>query len=181
MSIQYGRPHTTKTAQGVDSKTFKDEPSLDWTGPFKIVAVAPSPVANQPNGRLLGDELLYLDLPSNLSGPAAKPCVTVACFKPCANLYDADNMPRHIPAGFTQYVLHAFATKSPPYHATTDDIATPPIVIDVAKIIGHQCVNGRGGAIVVIYETRWESLLRPTWEQAFRHHILSYWAAGPAQ
>ena len=32
-----------------------------------------------------------------------------------------------ISAGLTQYVLHAFATKSPPYHVTTDDVSTPPI------------------------------------------------------
>ena len=73
-----------------------------------------------------------------------------------------------------------------PYHVTTDDIATPPVLIDVTKITGHQCVRGRGGAIAVRYETHWDSILRPTWEreldvQAFRHHILSYWAAGPAQ
>ena len=82
-------------------------------------------------------------------------------------------MPRHLPAGLTQYVLHVFATKSPPYHVTTDDVATSPILIEVAKITGHQCVRGRGGTIAVLYETHWDGLLRPTWEreldlQAFR-------------
>ena len=104
--------------------------------------------------------------------------------KPCASPYDANDIPRHLPVGLTQYVLHAFATKSPPYHITTDDVSTPPILIDVAKIIGHQCVRGRGGAIAVLYETHWNGILRPTWEreldlQAFRHLILSYWANGP--
>ena len=47
-------------------------------------------------------------------------------------------------------------------------------------------MRGRGGAIDVLYETQRDSILRPAWEreldlQAFRHHILSYWAAGPAQ
>ena len=172
--------------KGVDNKALGEKLSLNWTGPFKIVAVGPSAAATQPDGRPLGDKLLYLDLPSDLSGPAAKPRVTMARCKPYANPYDADDMPRHLPAGLTQYVLHAFVTRSPPYHVTTDDIATTPIFIDVAKITGHQCVRGRGGAIPVLYETHWESLLRPTWEreldfQAFHHHILSYWAAGPAQ
>ena len=95
-------------------------------------------------------------------------------------------MPRHLPAGLTQYVLHAFATKSPPYHVTTDDVATPPILIDVAKITGHQCVRGRGGTVAVLYEIHWDGPPRPTWEQeldlqAFRHHILSYWATEHAQ
>ena len=106
--------------------------------------------------------------------------------KRCANPYDADDMPRHLPAGLTQYVVHAFATKSPSYHVTTDDIATSPILIDVAKTTGHQCVRGRDGAIAVLYETHWNGLLRPMWEreldlQTFRLHILSYWAARPVQ
>ena len=121
-----------------------------------------------------------------MSGPATKPRVTVVRCKPCANPYDTSDMPRHLPAGLTQYVLHTLATKSPPYHVTTDDVATPPILLDVTKTTGHQCVRGRGGAIAVLYEIHWDGLLRPTWEreldlQAFRSHILTYWAAGPTQ
>ena len=167
-----------------DNKVLKEKLPLNWTGPFKIIAVGTSPATDTPDGRPLEDKLLYLDLPSNLSGPAAKPRVTVARCKPCANPYDADDIPRHLPAGLTQYVLHTFATKSPPYHVTTDDVSTSPILIDVAKITGHQCVRGRGGAIGVLYETHWNGILRPTWEreldlQAFRHLILAYRANGP--
>ena len=174
--------------KGVDNKVLKEKLSLNWTDLFTIVTVGSSPTADQPDGHPLGDKLLYLDLPSNLSGPTAKPRVTVARCKLCANPYDADDMLRHLPGGLTQYVLHAFATtgKSPPYRVTTDDIATTPILIDVVKITGHQCVRGRGGAVAVLYETHWDDLLRPTWEreldlQAFRRHILSYWATEPAQ
>ena len=112
--------------KAADNKVLKEKLSLNWTGLFKILAVGPAPAADTPDGRPLGDKLLYLDLPSNLSGPAAKPRVTVARCKPCDNPYDADDIPRHLPAGLTQYVLHAFATKSPPYHVTTDDVSTPP-------------------------------------------------------
>ena len=129
--------------KGADNKVLNEKLSLNWTGPFKIVTVGPSSAADTPDGRPLGDKLLYLDLPSNLSGPAAKPRVTVARCKPCANPYDADDIPRHLPAGLTRYVVHAFAIKSPPYHVTTDDVFTPPILIDVAKITGHQCVRGQ--------------------------------------
>ena len=128
--------------KGTDNKILKENLSLNWTDTFKIIAVGLSPADNQPDGRPLGDKLLYLDLPSSLSGPSAKPRVTVARCRPCANPYDAGDMPRHLPAGLTQYVLHAFASKSPPYHVTTDDVATPPILISVAKITGHQCVRG---------------------------------------
>ena len=170
--------------KGADNKVLKEKLSLNWTGPFKIIAVGPSSVADTPDGRPLGDKLLYLDLPSNFSGPDAKPRVTVAHCKPCANPYDADDIPRHLPAGLTQYVLHAFATNSPPYHVTVDDVSIHPILIDVAKITGHQCVRGRGGVIAVLYDTLWNGILRPTWEreldlQAFRHLILAYWANGP--
>ena len=165
--------------KSADNKVLKDKLSLNWTGPFKILAAGPSPAADTPGGRPLGDKLLYLDLPSNLSGPAAKPHVTVARCKPCANPYDVDDIPRHLPAGLTQYVLHVFTTKSPPYDVTTDDVSTPLILIDVAKITGHQCVRGRGGAIAVLHETHWNGTFRPTWEremdlQAFRHLILPY-------
>ena len=126
-----------------DHKVLKEKLSLNWTGHFKIIAVGPSPATDTPDGRPLGDKLLYVDLPSNLSGPAAKPRVAVARCKPCANPYDADDIPRHLPAGLTQYVLHAFATKSPPYHIITDNVSTPPILIDVAKITGHCSRPGR--------------------------------------
>ena len=170
--------------KSADNKVLKEKLSLNWTGPFKIIAVGPSSAADTPDGRPLGDKLLYFDLPSNLSGPVTKPRVTVARCKPCANPYDADVIPRHLPASLTQYVLHAFTTKSPPYHVTTDDVSTPPILIDVAKITGRQCVRGRGGAVAVLYETHCNGILRPTWEreldlQAFRHLILAYWENGP--
>ena len=113
--------------KSADNKVLKEKLSLNWTGPFKIIALGPSSAADTPDGRPLGDKLLYLDLPSNLSGPAAEPRVTVARCKPCANPYDADDISRHLPAGLTQYDLHAFATKSPPYHVNTDDFSTPPI------------------------------------------------------
>ena len=168
--------------KSADNKALKEKLSLNWTGPFKILAIGPSSAADTPDGRPLGDKLLYLDLPSNLSGPAAKPRVTVARCKPCANPYDADDIPRHLPAGLTQYVLHAFAAKSPSYHVPTDDVSTP--LNRCHYITGHQCVRGRGGATAVSYETHWNGILRPTWEreldlQAFRHLILAYWANGP--
>ena len=47
-------------------------------------------------------------------------------------------------------------------------------------------MRGQGGAIAVLFEPHRDGRLRTTWEreldlQAFRRHILPYWAAGPAQ
>ena len=44
--------------KGADNKILKEKPSLNWTGPFKIIAVGPAPAANTPDGRPLGDKLL---------------------------------------------------------------------------------------------------------------------------
>ena len=63
-----------------------------------MIAVGPSPAVDTPDGRPLGDKLLYLDLPSNLSGLAAKPRVTVArCNAICpTRLRDqVASIPRH--------------------------------------------------------------------------------------
>ena len=77
----------------IDNKVLKEKLSLNWTGPFNIIAVGPSPATDTLDGRPLANKLLYLDLPSNLSGPAAKSRVTVARCKSCANPYDADDIP----------------------------------------------------------------------------------------
>ena len=80
--------------KGADNKVLKEKLFLNLTDPFKIIDVGPSPAHSQPDGRPLGDTLLYLGLPSNMSGPAAKPCVAVGRCKPCANPHDADDMSR---------------------------------------------------------------------------------------
>ena len=162
LGLQYRCHYPKRSRNGADHNVSKRKMSLNWTGPFKVLAVDPCSAAANPDGHPLGDELLYLDLSSNLSGPAAKPRVTVALCKPCTNPYDTDDIPRHLPTGFRQYVLHAFATKSPPYHATSDDISTSPNLIEVAKIKGHQCVRGRSRAIAVSYDMHWKGILRPT-------------------
>ena len=76
--------------ENADYKVVKKKLSLNWTGPFEILSVGPCLATDTPDGRPLGDKLLYLDLPTNLSGPAAKPRVTMIRCKPCANPYDAD-------------------------------------------------------------------------------------------
>lgn len=71
--------------KGADNKVLKDKP--------KIIVVGPSLAADTSDGCPLGDRLSYLDLASNMSGPAVKPHVTVARYNPWANPYDADDMP----------------------------------------------------------------------------------------
>ena len=99
---------------GTDTKILKEKLSLNWTGPFKILAVGPSPSDSTPDGRPLTAKLLYLDLPHDMPGPDAHCRVSVARCKPCSNPHDTTDLPRYLPAGLNQHVLNHHITKSPP-------------------------------------------------------------------
>ena len=136
-----------------DAKVLKANLALNWTGPYKILAVGPCSAAETSDGSPLGSNLLYLDLPSDLPGSDARLRVTIERCKPCATPHDSWDMPKYLPAGLTQYVLNNFSKKSPPYHVTRDDVSTPLQRLDVEQITGHQSVRGRGGVIAVLYKT----------------------------
>ena len=91
-----------------------------------MLAVSPCSSAETPDGSPLGDNLLYLDFPSDLPGSNARRRVEIERCKPCANPHDSSDMPKYLPAGLTQYVLNNFSKKSPPYHVTQDDVSAPP-------------------------------------------------------
>ena len=110
------------TKAGTDSKVLKAKLSLNWTGPFKILAVGPSPAEATPDGRPLASKLLFLDLPNDMPGADAPCRVSVVRCKPCANPHDSSDLPRFLPAGLTSYVLNNYTSKSPPYHVTEDDV-----------------------------------------------------------
>ena len=172
--------------KGTDAVVLKTKLSLNWAGPHKIIAVGPAPASDIPDGRPLHDKLLYLDLPSDMPGRDSNRRVSVDRCKPCQNPDDIDDMPIHLPANLTKYVLNSFHVKSPPYHVTLEDVTTPPERLKVEQITGHQLVRGRGGVIAVLYETHWEGLLSPSWEreldlQHFRLQILRYWSGTPSQ
>ena len=172
--------------KGTDATVLKTKLSLNWNGPFKILAVGPTAAFDTPDNRPLQGKLLFLDLPSDLPGRDSKPRVSVKRCKPCHNPDDTCDIPKHLPADLTTYVLTASAAKSPPYHVTLDDITPPPERLEVEQITGHQLVRGRGGVIAVLYETHWTGLLSPSWEreldlQHFRRHILLYWSGKPTQ
>ena len=106
------------THQGVkantDAKVLTAKLALNWTGPYKVLAVGPCSAAEIPDGSPLGRNLLYLDLPSDLPGSDARRRVAIKRCKLCANPHDSGDMPQYLPAGLTQYVLNNFSKKSPP-------------------------------------------------------------------
>ena len=51
------------SGKGTENEVLKEKLTLNWTRPFKILAVGPCSAADTPNGHPLGDKLLYLDLP----------------------------------------------------------------------------------------------------------------------
>ena len=95
-----------------DAKVLKAELALNWTVPYKILAVGPCSDAETPDVLPLGSNLLYLDLPSDLPGSDTCRCVAIERCKPCANPHDNGDMPKYLPAGLTQYVLNNFSKKS---------------------------------------------------------------------
>ena len=172
--------------KGTDATVLKTKLSLNWNGSFKILAVGPTASSDTPDNRFLQDKLLLLDFPSDLPGLDSKPRVSVERCKPCHNPDDTSDIPRHLPADLTTYLLTASDTKFPPYHVTLDDVTPPPERLEVEQITGHQLVRGRGGFIAVLYETHWTGLLSPSWEreldlQHFRRHISLYWSGKPTQ
>ena len=76
---------------------------------IKVLAVGPCSSADAPDGSSLGNNLLYLDLPSDLPGSDARRRVAIERFKPCDNPHDSSNMPKYLPAGLTRYVLNTFS------------------------------------------------------------------------
>ena len=58
---------------GTDAKVLKEKLSLNWTWPFKILAIGPSPAEATPDVRPLAAKLLYADLPNDMPGADA-PC-----------------------------------------------------------------------------------------------------------
>ena len=83
-----------------DAGVLKAKLALNWTGPYKILAVGPCTAAASPDGRPLGDKLVFLDLSPDLPGPDAKRRVSVVRCKPCLNPHDTTDMPRYLPAGY---------------------------------------------------------------------------------
>ena len=73
----------------MDTKVVKAKHALNWTDPYKVLAVGPCSTAETRDGPPLGDNLLYLDLPSNLPGSDAFRCVAIERCKPCL-LYTSD-------------------------------------------------------------------------------------------
>ena len=76
-----------------DAKVLKAKLALNWAGPYKVLAVGPSSSADTPDASTLGNNLLYLDIPSDLPGSDARRRVAIERCKPCANLTTAETCP----------------------------------------------------------------------------------------
>ena len=70
---------------GTGAKVLKTKLSLNWTGPFKILADGSHPAEAIPDGRPLAAKLLYLDLPNDMPGADAPCRVSVVRLQPCTS------------------------------------------------------------------------------------------------
>ena len=82
-----------------DAKVLKAKHALNWTDPYKVLAVGPCSSTETADGSPLGDNLLYLDFPSDLSGSDAHWRVAIECGKPCANPHDSSDVAKYLPGG----------------------------------------------------------------------------------
>ena len=84
---------TSTIRQGVkantDAKVLKAKHALNWTGPYKVLAVGPCSSADTPDGSPIGDNLLYLHVPSDLHGSDARRRVAIERCKPCSYPHDS--------------------------------------------------------------------------------------------
>ena len=169
-----------------DDQVLKAKLSLPWTGPFKILAVGPAAASGTPDGRPLGSHLLYLELPSDMPGADSRARVSVHRCKPCHSAHDIDDLPAHLPAALSKYVLHSFGTKCPPSSVDAEDVAPSPEFLELDHISEHQLVRGRGGFLAVLFKAHWIGLATPSWEREadlhqFRRKILLYWSGDVCQ
>ena len=126
------------TKAGTDSKVLKAKLSLNWTRPFKIIAVGPSPAEATPAGRPLVSKPLYFDLSNDMTGAGAPCRVSVVRYGPCGNPHNSPDLPRFLPEGLRPYVLDNCIFKSPTYHVTEDDVTVPIERLEVEKITSHR-------------------------------------------
>ena len=169
-----------------DAKVLKAKLSINWTGPYKVLAVGPCTPADTPDGSPLGDKLLYLHLPSRHAWRGCSPARYGATLQALCQPLRPRRHAQEFSSGIGAIRVQQLLQESPPYHVTQDDVSTPLRRLEVEKITGHQSVRGRGRVITVMYETHWTGLSGPSWEremdlQLFRHEILRYWAGTPNQ
>ena len=146
-----------------NAKVLKAKLLLNWTSPYKVLAIGPCSSTDIPDGSPLSAKFLYLDLRSDVPGAEAHQRASVQCCKLCANPHDRGDMPKYSPAGLTQYVLNNISKEPPPCHVTQNGVSTHLQRLEVEKITGHQSDPDQGGVIAVVYETHWTRL--PFWER----------------
>ena len=78
-----------------DAKVLKAKLALNWTGPYNVFAVGPCSSSETLDGSPLGDNLLYLNLPSDLPDSDARRRVAIERCKPCVNPHDSSDMPKY--------------------------------------------------------------------------------------
>ena len=113
------------TKADTDPNVLKAKLSLNWTGPYKVLAVGPCNPACTPDGSSVGATLLYFDLPSDMPGVDARRRVSVQPCKPCANSHDDGNMPKYVASGVDAICAQEFLRDLSPYHVTQDDVSIP--------------------------------------------------------
>lgn len=87
-----------------NAMVLKTNLSLNWNGPFDILAVGPAPASHTPDNRSLQCKFLSIDLPTDLTLRGSNHRVAVEERKPCRNPEDIHGIPKYLPSGLTTRV-----------------------------------------------------------------------------
>ena len=112
MAVEYGLQYSPRRESRNGCKGDQDQFAQNLTGLYKIFAVGPCPFSDILDGSPLGDKLLCLDLPTNMSGADAHRRISVESCKPSTYPHDRGDMPKYLMDGLTLYVLNNFTIKS---------------------------------------------------------------------
>ena len=79
-----------------DANVINDVLALNWTGLYKVLVLSLCSSAGTPDGFPLGDNLFYLDLPSDLPSSDGRRHVAIERCKSCDNPHDSSDMPKYL-------------------------------------------------------------------------------------
>ena len=121
----WGYNSASTIRQGVkpntDAKVLKAKLSLNWTGPYTILAVGPCSAAETPDGSPLWSNLLYL---TSLPTCPVRTLVGVWRLNAASHAPTPTQGHAQIPTGGADAECAQYSKKLSPYHVTQDDVST---------------------------------------------------------
>ena len=127
-----------------DAKILKAKLALNWTGPYKVLAVGPCSAAETPGGSPLGSNLLYLNPTFNLTlafdqNQAPTSCITPPPPHRIFDLQDSLDKLMHFLPQLSAFVplrngLYSFCAQTAQHHPVVDPDSYTVVASGVADL-----------------------------------------------